>query len=139
MFTRFHTTIDKLFSNRSATTIHVISLVLLLILGWLDYITGDYSLIIFYLIPIALVAWFVGRRSGVLFCVLSLITRLIADEAVTSFSFKFSALHYWNVFVEFMFLLIMSLLISALKKSLAKGQQTATRPSDPVQHRDAGQ
>ncbi len=139
MFTRFYTTIDKLFSNRSATTIYITSLVLLLILGWLDYITGDYSLIIFYLIPIALVAWFVGRRSGLLFCVLSLITRLIADEAVTSFSFKFSALHYWNVFVEFMFLLIMSLLISALKKSLAKGQQTATRPSDPVQHRDAGQ
>jgi K+-sensing histidine kinase KdpD len=130
MFVRFHTTIDNTFSNRSRTTIYFISLVLLLMLGWLDYITGDYSLIIFYLIPIALVAWFVGKGSGLFFCVLSLITRIIADEAETSFAFKFSTLHYWNVFVEFVFLLIMSLLCSALKKSLEKQQPKKT--PDPV-------
>jgi len=133
MFARFHTTMDNIFSSRSKATICLISLVLLLMLGWLDYITGDYSLIIFYLIPIALVAWFVGKGSGLIFCVLSLITRLIADEAETSFAFKFSALHYWNLFVEFVFLLIMSLLCSALKKSLTKQQQ---EPSDPVHYRE---
>jgi hypothetical protein len=70
-----------------------------------------------------LVAWFTGKGSGLVFCVLSLITRVIADEAVTAFAFQFSTLHYWNVLVEFVFLLIMSLLFSALKKSLSKGQR----------------
>ncbi len=120
MFPRFHTTIENVFTNRSPTTIYSISLVLLLVLGWLDYITGDYSLIIFYLIPVALVAWFVGKASGLFFCVLSLVTRFVADEATTGFALQFSTLHYWNVFVEFVFLMIMSLLFSALKKSLAK-------------------
>jgi K+-sensing histidine kinase KdpD len=120
MFARFHTTIDNTFSSRSSLTICFISLVLLLMLGWLDYITGDYSLIIFYLIPISLVAWFVGKTGGLIFCVFSLITRFIADEATMSFAFQFSALHYWNVGEEFVFLLIMSLLFSALKKSLTK-------------------
>ncbi|HEY4745011.1 MAG TPA: hypothetical protein VIH45_10165 [Desulfuromonadaceae bacterium] len=136
MFTRLHTTADKLFSCRSAATIYAISLALLLMLGWLDYVTGDYSLIIFYLIPIALVAWFVGKGSGLLFCLLSLITRLTADEATTGFAFKFSILHYWNVFVEFVFLLIMCLLFSALKKSLTREQQAGALPPGPDHHRD---
>jgi len=137
MFARFHTTIDNALSNRSATAIYAISLVLLLVLGWLDYITGNYSLIIFYLIPISLVTWFVSKRSGLLFCGLSLITRLIADAAITSFTFQFSTLHYWNMFVEFVFLLIMTLLLSALKKSLAKGRQAVSaRSPDLDQRRD---
>lgn len=132
MFSRFHTAIDGVFSHRSSTTIFAISLVLLFMLGWLDYITGDYSLIIFYLIPIALVAWFVSRSCGLLFCVFSLITRFIADEAATTFALKFSSLHYWNVFVEFVFLLIMSLLFSALKKSLIKEQRVADSGDSPT-------
>ncbi|HEX9079935.1 MAG TPA: hypothetical protein VF795_10125 [Desulfuromonadaceae bacterium] len=127
MITRLQTTIDTIFSKRSAATIYATGLVLLVLLGWLDYITGDYSLIVFYLIPVALVAWFTGKGGGLLFCLLSLMTRFIADEAGTGFAFQFSALHYWNLFVEFVFLLIMSLLVSALKKSLTKGQQTAAR------------
>lgn len=134
MLARFHTTIDNVFSSRSSAAIYAISLALLMTLGWLDYITGNYSLIIFYLIPISLVVWFVGKTSGLLFCVLALITRLIADAAVTSFAFQFSTLHYWNMFVEFVFLLIMTLLLSALKKSLAKGRNAADRPPDQRRH-----
>lgn len=128
MFARFQTILDKCFASRCSATICSISLVLLLLLGWLDYITGDYSLIIFYLIPIALVAWFVGKTSGLVFCVASLVTRFIADEATMSFSFRYSPLHYWNISEEFVFLLIMSLLISALKKSLTR--ERTTEPGD---------
>jgi len=74
--------------------VSVINYVLLAILGWLDYITGDYSPIIFYLIPVFLAVWSVGKTSGALFCILALITRLIADGAGTSFSFSYSPPHY---------------------------------------------
>jgi len=41
--------------------------VLVLLLGWVDYITGyELSFALFYLIPISLVAWFGGRRLGLL-------------------------------------------------------------------------
>ena len=120
------TTILNVFSTRRPLTIYSAGLALLLVLGWLDYLTGEYSLIIFYLIPVSLVAWFVGKRSGLFFCVLAFITRIIADGAVGGFSFHYSTLHYWNLFVEFVFLLIMSRLLSALKKSLARGRATET-------------
>lgn len=128
MFARFQTIADKCFASRCSATICSISLALILLLGWLDYITGDYSLIIFYLVPIALVAWFVGKTSGLVFCVVSLVTRFIADEAIMSFTFHYSPLHYWNLSEEFVFLLIMSLLISALKKSLIR--ERTTEPGD---------
>jgi len=99
--------------------ISIANSVLLVILGWLDYITGDYSLIIFYLIPVSLAAWHVGRASGAFFSILAFITRLVADGAGTSFSFSSSTLHYWNVFVEFVFLLIMSFLVATLKRHMA--------------------
>lgn len=98
-----------------AITVYAINILLLVILGWLDYLTGDYSLIIFYLVPVSLAAWFVNRWSGVLFCVLSFVTRLIADAAVLSFSFAYTPLHCWNIFSEFLFLLIMGLLVSTLR------------------------
>ena len=105
------------FSSRSPATVISISLCLLALLGWIDYLTGDYSLIVFYLIPVALVAWCVNRGGGMFFCLLSLVTRFIADGASSSFLFNTTTLHYWNLFSEFVFLLIMSLLFSALRKS----------------------
>jgi len=104
--------------------------VFLLFLGWLDIITGDYSLIVFYLIPVSFAAWFVGKRSGLLFCLLSLIVRVIADEATRQSFVSHSALHYWNEVIEFIFLLIMSLLFSALKKNLDNEKEFARR--DPL-------
>jgi len=112
------TIISQSLLHPSPGTISAINSVLLIILGWLDYITGDYSLIVFYLIPVCLAAWHVGTTSGALFCVLALVTRLIADGAGTSFSFSYSPLHYWNIFVEFVFLLIMSFLVSTLKRHM---------------------
>lgn len=103
---------------------------LLLLVGWLDIITGDYSLIIFYLIPASLAAWFVGRRCGMWFCLLAMVARIVADESSASTIFTHSVLHYWNVLVEFLFLLIMSLLFSALKKKLENEKELARR--DPL-------
>ncbi len=118
MFFRIHKKTVDLFSSRSSVTVIFISLILLALLGWIDYLTGDYSLIVFYLIPVSLVAWFVNRPCGMFFCLLALATRFTANEAHTSFTLKSASLHYWNECIELLFLLIMSLLFSALRKNL---------------------
>jgi diguanylate cyclase (GGDEF)-like protein len=130
MFLRIHKAIVDVLSSRSPTTVFSICLTLLILLGWIDYVTGNYSLIVFYLIPVSLMAWFVNRSSGVLFCLLALATRFIADEAPSSFSLQNAKLHYWNIFVEFLFLLIMSLLFSALRKNLDSEKTRAS--TDPL-------
>lgn len=95
----------------------LISLIALCLLCWLDYITGDYSLIIFYLIPVSLPTWIVGKKTGLFFCILSLIARIIADYYSSPVA-RHSSLHNWNLFMEFLFLTIMSLLFSILKNRL---------------------
>jgi len=117
---RFNAIINSICSSRSSAAIYMASLLILVILGWLDYVTGDYSLIIFYMIPVGLVTWYTGKGSGLIFSVLSFITRLLSDAASKSFELHYSTMYYWNIFVELIFLLIMCLLISALKKSLEK-------------------
>jgi diguanylate cyclase (GGDEF)-like protein len=65
-----------------------------------------------------------------LFCFLALLTRLIADEASSSFSLNNAALHYWNLFIELLFLMIMTLLFSALRKNLDSEKNRAN--TDPL-------
>jgi diguanylate cyclase (GGDEF)-like protein len=129
MLFRIHKKTIDLFSSRSSITVIFISLMLLAMLGWIDYLTGDYSMIVFYLIPVSLVAWFVTWHSGLFFCLLALMTRFIADEVSSSFSLNNAKLHYWNLFIEFVFLLIMSLLFSALRKNLDSEKTRASTDS----------
>ncbi|MEI6704374.1 MAG: diguanylate cyclase [Deltaproteobacteria bacterium] len=130
MLIHIHEKIMAAFSSRSPVAMISVSVVILLLLGWLDVVTGDYSLIIFYLIPVSLSAWFVSSRQGIFFCVLAIAVRIIADRFSTSLYFSHSMLHYWNVLIEFLFLLIMSVLFSALKKNLENEKTLASH--DPL-------
>ena len=118
MVMRLHSKIIQTFSSRTPAMTLFCCSIFLLFLGWVDFITGDYSLIVFYVIPVSLAAWFVGKRSGLLFCLLAIVVRIVADGWSRPSFFTNSSLNYWNQFIEFLFLIIMSLLFSALKKSL---------------------
>lgn len=130
MINHLHIKIVQNFSSRTPTVTLLFCSVFLLLLGLLDIITGDYSLIVFYLVPVSLATWFVGKRSGLLFCFLAIVVRIVADEVYRSSGFAHSSLHYWNELIEFLFLLIMSLLFSALKNNLENEKELARR--DPL-------
>ncbi len=126
MLVRIHKKTVDIFSSRSPVTVAITCLTLLALLGWIDYQTGDYSLIVFYLVPVSLAAWFIGRSSGMFFCLLALVTRFIVNEAPGNFSFQNASLHYWNECVELLFLLIMSLLFSTLRNTLETEKSLAS-------------
>lgn len=130
MVKRLHQKTVQTFSSRNPAVTMLFCFVFLLFLGWLDIITGDYSLIVFYLIPVSLAAWFLGKWSGLLFCLMALIVRVIIDAGSSPSFISNSALHYWNQLIDFIFLLIMSLLFSALKKNLENEKELARR--DPL-------
>lgn len=130
MFVRIHNAVIDIFSSRKPSTILAVSFAFLLFLGTLDYLTGDYSLIVFYLIPVSLTAWFVSRRSGIFFCFLAVIVRFVADELVAPSPLHNTSLHYWNDGIELVFLLIMSMLFSVLKKNLDSEKNLAS--TDPL-------
>lgn len=130
MLINIHRQVVATFSNLSTAALISLNIVLLLLIGWADFVTGDYSLVVFYMIPVSIVAWFASSRFGVLFCFLAIAVRFLVIESATSFIFSHSMLHYWNELVEFLFLLFISLLFSALKKKLENEKMLASH--DPL-------
>jgi signal transduction histidine kinase len=95
-------------------------LILTVLLGAADYLTGpELSFSIFYLIPVCLVAWFVGGQAGIAMAVVGAIVWLVADLAAGHF-YSHPAIAYWNATVRLGFFIITSALafaVSALRTS----------------------
>lgn len=69
---------------------------LLLLIGFLDYITGEeISVSVFYLVPVSLATWRTGRRSGILFCIFSAIMWFYVD-IISGHVYSHIAIPYWN-------------------------------------------
>ncbi|MBI2487790.1 MAG: diguanylate cyclase [Deltaproteobacteria bacterium] len=118
------------FSKQSKLFLIVLGFVIVLLFGVIDYITGpDISFSIFYLLPISLVVWFAGKRSGIL---MSIISALAWYEAYIStvHSYSFSAIFYWNAVMRLGLFLIVTYILSALKRALEK--EKALARMDPL-------
>ncbi len=87
-------------------------------IGSVDYLTGyEISFSLFYLIPISLLAWFVGRRFGIIASVFGAFVWLLAEIA-SGQSYSHPTIYFWNSSVRFGFFIIVTLLIAVLGKAL---------------------
>ena len=87
----------------------------LAVLGVIDYLTGaDISVAIFYLLPVSLVAWLVGRRAGVWMSVASVLLWYVADVMGGAFDAHTVAL-YWNAAMRLSTFVLVTYLLSTLK------------------------
>jgi len=103
----------------------ILSIVIVVLLGFIDFLTGyELSLSLFYLAPIAVVSWFVGRRLGLMISVVSAITWFIADFA-TGHIYLSPFIIAWNTLIRFGFFVIVSLLLDSLRESYQKEQELA--------------
>lgn len=94
-------------------------------LGYVDFVTGPYiSFQIFYLIPIAIVLWFVGRRAGILPFTLSVILWVL-DDTLGSRSYIHPLIPYWNLTVKVIFFAVFMHLLSYLKEILDREKMLA--------------
>lgn len=85
------------------------------LLGVIDYMTGDYSLIIYYMIPVALGSWFLGAGCGLFVAVISGVVRFCADYATyTDFTF----VNYLNLAQDAIFLLAIAVITTVLRAKL---------------------
>lgn len=94
-----------------------VALVSLVTVGLADYLTGrDVSLSIFYVAPIALATWFVGRRVGVFFALLSTLTWFLADDVGRPHIQPL--VPYWNALVRLGFYVVVVVILAKLKVAL---------------------
>jgi diguanylate cyclase (GGDEF)-like protein len=98
-------------------------------LGVIDFITGDFSLTLFYLIPIFIGAWFVNKWAGLMMGLLSGLAIFVSSEMPPIFSYDPLALRYWNSTMEVLFLIIMNSMFSRLKRDFETEKSLARQDS----------
>ncbi len=104
--------------NSSKHIVFVIGLLLNLIVGTVDFLTGlEIGLSVFYLMPIGFVVWYGGRASGYLMSALSTLT-MIASDVLGGHISHSPAVEAWNSFVHFVFFIVVTFLVSRLKYDL---------------------
>lgn len=115
--------------RRSGGRLLVEAIVLVVLLALLDYSTGyELSFSLFYLFPVAIVAWRTGRREVVLIALLSCIGWSLADT-FSGHEYAHPAYGMWNAAVRLAFFLICGLLLTALRDAYAAAQALASSDS----------
>lgn len=102
----------------SKTSIVIISILLVLLIGFADYITGrEISFSIFYLLPILLVTWYGNKALGIYFSGISSLEWILADW-LTNHLYTHPTIPFWNMVVRLLFFLIVVFMTSRLKAAL---------------------
>ena len=86
----------ELLGRMSHTGATVLAVVLVAVIAWFDYLTGDFSLALFYLVPVVLATWNAGRLTGWFIGVLSAAAWLVGDPGPSHGSAHPLLLPYWN-------------------------------------------
>lgn len=113
----------------SRRAIVAVAVVAVAVLAVIDYLTGPYlSCLVFYLIPVMLVTWFVGRKAGLVLCASSAAVWIIVDT-VDSLPGAHPIVPYWNVLVKLAFFIVVTYILSALRESLLREHEMARTDS----------
>ena len=93
--------------------------------GVIDYLTGyEIAFSAFYLFPISLLTWFAGKRLGIAASIASALVGLLADLE-TGHSSAHPAIYIWNSLIRLSFFIIVTFLLSALRKAHEREMELA--------------
>lgn len=87
---------------------------LVAVLGYADYLIGGCSILPFYLIPVLLVAWFVGCIGASLVSLSAGLARLLSE----CYGYYDSPLRYWNPLQDTIFLLLVGSVVALIRRLL---------------------
>lgn len=101
-------------------SVAIIGIALLLLVGYVDWVTGpELAFAQFYLLPVSLYAWYIGKRRGYAMAVASAIVWLVVD-ALTAVHGHDSLYWLWNVLVRGLFFAITVEVVTAWKHTGAR-------------------
>lgn len=110
-------------TGKRRARIMVASIAILLILGWIDYVTGyEFGFFIFYFIPVSIAAWHVGRKPGIAMAFASAVCWYLADR-MTHHPYPRPYLIYWETFARYISFLTTALTLSKIRETIDNGQR----------------
>ncbi|OQZ04876.1 MAG: hypothetical protein B6D34_01200 [Candidatus Brocadia sp. UTAMX1] len=120
----------RLLEGQSQRIIFLLCLVSVTFIGVADYVTGtEISFSLFYIVPIAIAAWYSTQRICITISAIAALIWLIA-ERTSGHQFSHIAIPYWNMFVRLGTFLIIAYLLSELRHKLRKEEERAN--TDPL-------
>ncbi len=118
--------------QQSPTVIAVAAVAMVLVFGYVDTLADpDLSLTVFYLAPIALAAWCVGPRTGILVALLSAVVSIFYPHIARSsapwppLATPPAPIDYWNLVVTFGTFLVIIVMVTRLRRTLSREQELA--------------
>jgi two-component sensor histidine kinase len=97
------------------------------VIAWFDYVTGDFSLAVFYFAPVTLATWYAGRASGWCMGLLSAVAWLVGNPALISQAKGHPFMPYWNAAMLALIYGIVAHLLSAFERLQAELQRRIER------------
>ena len=121
-------------TTRKHTTVLGFCIVLLGVLGWVDYLTGyELGFYLFYSMPVGLAAWQVGRRAGLVVALLASATWWFADRLAGD-KYSSAFIGYWNTAMHFGTFIINAVAIAKVKSTLDQRHQLADELAEARRH-----
>lgn len=115
----------RFLGRQTKPILFALSLVLVLVIGVVDYFAGpEVSLIVFFMFPIFVAVWFVGKRAGLIVLTLSGAV-WTAIALATSHPYAHTAIPYWNIISKLAFLLVFAHILGALKDLIEHERELA--------------
>ncbi len=105
----------------------VASLLSLLLVSWVDYVTG-YELLfyVFYFVPVCMCAWFLDWPTTLAMVIISAISGFFVDR-FSGHQYPHEAMRYWNALISFIALGAMGLVLHHLRESQREQRQAQER------------
>jgi diguanylate cyclase (GGDEF)-like protein len=124
----FHNSLDRLdriLAGLSSTKIFYIAVCSVLIVGYVDYITGyEISISVLYVAPVIVAAWYAGTLAGAVISLLACTSWFVAN-AIAGQPLVHPIIETWNFLVQFGHFLVLAVLASILRKSMSNERQLA--------------
>jgi len=117
---------EGFFDGKSPGVVYAVGLSFTAVLLVLDFLSGArISFALFYLMPIGLVTWNLGRRAGIGTALLCTVASLIADLMVPEA--EHDLVPYWNAIGRFAVFIAFAILLATLRDTLVAQRKRAER------------
>ncbi|HEY9298959.1 MAG TPA: hypothetical protein VIQ31_21915, partial [Phormidium sp.] len=110
--------------NSSKSFLIGLSILLVILIGFIDYLVSPDISSLFFLIPVALASWFVSERFGILICFVCAIAWFLVNQ-LRGETQLISYLPYWNSFIRLAFYLTISYLLAELYSTRQRERKLA--------------
>jgi len=95
--------------------VRTVSLGVLVLIGWLDYVTGyEFGFFIFYFIPVAVAAWYCGPKDGICVAIASAVCWYLSDR-FTHHPYSRAYFIYWEMLMRLLSFLTTSMTLSKIR------------------------